>query len=160
MKQSRLRVSLALAVLWTAWTVTACRDPNKTDDGPAADASRADAAVLGASTEPAVVPTTARPPDDGGDHEGVDLHSEDGGRDGGRRRRRLAAPGLDAAVETAPAAAPPSAEATERPRGKSTSTMVDDQPFGGAGASSAPALKKKPLPVDDPWAKSPAPPSP
>lgn len=78
--------------------------------------------------------------------------------DGGRPRRRRVVAGADASVGTsAPAAsavaAAPTPEPTTSDRGRKTTAtpMGNEAPYGGSAASGAPALKKTPLPNDDPW---------
>lgn len=150
-----LDIALALTIFSTAAT-TACREPKK-DEAPVADAAASVAVAPVAVPETAPSSSAAHPPE--GELEDI----PDGGGDGGvRKRRRLVAAGTDAgSADTQTAAAPaPSAETagTAKTGSKRPPTpMGNDEVYGASAAPTAPALKKKPLPDDDPYPKPAAP---
>lgn len=130
---------------------TACRDAKK-DDAP-------DAAVAASvrSAEPALAATAAPPPPPDEVDELLDAGGDASADGGAARRRRLIAAGRDAAAVEVVAAVPPPPEPSpegSRTKRAGATPMGNDTPYGPSAASVAPALKKAPLPVEDPWKKS------
>lgn len=142
---------IALGLLVSA--STACRDSNKQE--PSKDvAVQADASAVvapppvpvdSASTASAVVAVEE------------EATPADAGPDAAKRRlRRIVGAGADAGsheAQLAASAEPPVAAAPHPPASgkRAVTTMKNDNPFGGSSGTAAPALKKTPLPGDDPW---------
>lgn len=80
----------------------------------------------------------------------------DAGTDRGKRKLRRLGSGADASAPASSGGvvsqAPPTPTAADAPAGKrGFKPMGDELPYGGAGASAAPVLEKKPFIKEDPW---------
>lgn len=130
----------------------ACRDGKRSDDPNASSASIV--AVPAPSTPVAT--------DELMDASASAETDVDAGVDGGKRKLRRLGSAVDAsAPELAAVATPaPAASTSADARGgrRGVKPMGDELPYGGAGASAAPVLEKKPLNKEDPWGKPGAPP--